>query len=348
MEETLKRIPYQTKTADVDEKGVVTVAVNGIGIEDSQKDISMPGSFVETVANDIQRMRWFLNHDTTQLLGVPLYGEEKSDNLIMTGQLNLAKQIGRDILADYRLYAEAGRTLEHSIGVKALVRDKDDKRKVRKWKMYEYSTLTSWGANPNTYLVGIKSATPTQVRDAIDFLKMAVKQKGYSDERLMNIEKELDACFKALEGGHIVVCPHCGHQFDYDEAEQHTFNQQVLEYANMYTRWIADDVVYEQIQALEPAIRAEVIAVLDACKGAKMELNEKSVTDFMSYARCPHCWGKVYAANDLLIKPETETKEVETPIVDAPAPEVKEAVAEKKEDDFFETLNKCIFPKPGK
>lgn len=339
MEETLKRIPYRTKTVDVDEKeGVVTAAVNGIGIEDSQKDISMPGSFVETLANDMDRMRWYLNHDTTQLLGVPLYGEEKADNVLVTGRINLAKQIGRDILSDYLLYAEAGKTLEHSIGVKALRRDKEDKRKVLQWRMYEYSTLTSWGANPNTYLVGIKSATQQQVRDAIDFLKKAVKQKGYSDDRFMNIEKELDACFKALEGANMVVCPHCGHQFNYDEAEQHTFSQQVLDYANQYTRWIADDVVYEQIRTLEPAIRAEVTAIIDTCKGAKIELTEKSVTDFMNYARCPHCWGKVYAVGNLLLNTEPDTKE-------EPVPETKseDCPDEKKEnDDFFENLNKCI------
>ncbi len=339
MEETLKRIPYQTKTADVDdEKGVVTVAVNGIGIEDSQKDISMPGSFVDTIKNDIHRMRWFLNHDTTLLLGVPLEGEEKADNLVVTGQLNLAKQIGRDILTDYKLFAEAGRTLEHSIGVKAIRRDKEDKRKVLQWRMYEYSTLTSWGANPNTYLVGIKSATPAQVRDAVDFLKLALKQKGYSDDRFMNIEKELDACFKALEGGNMVVCPHCGHQFDYDDAEQHSFSQQVLDYANQYTRWITDDIVYEQIRALEPGIRAEVTAIIDACKGAKVELTEKSVTDFMSYARCPHCWGKVYAACDALIGSAPETKDATAPETKGEQPEVET----KGDDDFFSGLIKCF------
>lgn len=255
MNETLKRIPYQTKTADVDEKGIVTVAVNGIGIEDAQHDISMPGSFVETITHDMDRMRWFLNHDSTQLLGVPLYGEEKSDNLIVTGQLNLSKQIGRDILADYKLFAEAGRTLEHSIGVKAIRRDKEDRRKVLQWKMYEYSTLTWMGANPNTYLVGLKSATPSQVRDAVDLLKMALKQKGYSDERLMNIEQELDACFKALEGNNMVVCPHCGYQFDYDKAEQTTFQQIVLGYANQYTRWIAEDIVSEQIPKMSVNVK---------------------------------------------------------------------------------------------
>ena len=346
MTETLKRIPYQTKTVDVDEKGIVTAAVNGIGIEDSQKDISMPGSFVETITNDIDRMRWFLNHDTTQLLGVPLYGEEKADNLIVTGQLNLNKQIGRDILADYKLYAEAGRTLEHSIGVKAIKRDKDDRRKVLKWKMYEYSTLTSWGANPNTYLVGLKSATNEQVRDAVDFLKLACKQNGYSDERFMCIEKELSMLLKALEGGNIVVCPHCGFEFDYDQAEQTTFQQVVLDRCNQYVSWIANDVVYENIRNMEPTIRAEVEAIIDAVKAAKMDISEKSVTDFAAYARCPHCWGRVYRAYTLLSEaPDAKVEEPGEPkSSEEPAEEKAEApeVETSKETDFFDILNKAI------
>ena len=159
----MKSLQYETKALEVSEKGIVTVAVNGIGIEDSQHDISMPGPFTETLHNDIKKMRWYLNHDSRQLLGVPLSGEEKDDNLIMVGQLNLDKQIGRDILADYKLFRDAGRTLEHSIGVKALARDEEDRRKVLKWRMLEYSTLTGWGANPNTYLVGLKSGTEQQL-----------------------------------------------------------------------------------------------------------------------------------------------------------------------------------------
>lgn len=340
MNETLKRIPYQTKTADVDEKGIVTVAVNGIGIEDSQKDISMPGSFVDTIRDDIGRMRWFLNHDTTQLLGVPLVGEEKSDNLIITGQLNLAKQIGRDILADYKLYAEAGRTLEHSIGVKALRRDKEDKRKVLQWKMYEYSTLTSWGANPNTYLVGLKSATADQVRDAIDFLKLALKQKGYSDERFMSIEKELGVLLKALDGGNMVVCPHCGETFDWDQADKKTFQQIVLDYAADVTRWVAQGIVSEQIHAMAPEIRAEVLDILNVARLNKAELTEKSVSDYAEYAWCPHCWNRVYKTS-LLLQTTPDTKVEDAPVEDATskadAPQVQ-----TPEEDFFANLNKCL------
>ena len=43
--EPYRSILFKTKSTDVDEKGIVKVAVNGIGIKDSDGDISSPGSF---------------------------------------------------------------------------------------------------------------------------------------------------------------------------------------------------------------------------------------------------------------------------------------------------------------
>ena len=77
--ENYKNLLCKTKANDVDEKGVVTVAVNGIGVKDSQDDISMPGSFNKTLKENFNRMRWFLNHRTDQLLGVPLSGDDRAD-----------------------------------------------------------------------------------------------------------------------------------------------------------------------------------------------------------------------------------------------------------------------------
>ena len=88
MEEKIKSLQYKTKANDVDEKGIVTVAVNGIGVKDSQNDISMPGSFNKTLKENIGRMRWFLNHRTDQLLGVPLSGKETEGNLVMVGMVS--------------------------------------------------------------------------------------------------------------------------------------------------------------------------------------------------------------------------------------------------------------------
>lgn len=332
MNETMKSLQYETKALEVSEKGIVTVAVNGIGIEDSQHDISMPGSFAETLRSDIKKMRWYLNHDTRQLLGVPLSGEEKDNNLIMVGQLNLDKQIGRDTLADYKLFRDAGRTLEHSIGVKALARDEEDRRKVLKWRMLEYSTLTGWGANPNTYLVGIKSGTEQQLRDAVKFIRMAFKQYGYSDERLKNYDMELNMLLKSLNGGLIVSCPRCGRQFDYDSLPEHTFSHEVQEAAGNWLQWTAQDIAREEMEKLRPEIREQVVAIIDALKGDKESLTEKGITDSFAYVRCPHCYSRVYRSNTILKKPESETGPVN----------VKSETEQIPSSSFWKQLNQNI------
>ncbi len=263
MKEQMIDLQYKTKALDVTEKGIVTVAVNGIGIEDSQHDISMPGSFTDTLRDDIGKMRWFLNHDTRQLLGVPLRGEEKDDNLIMEGQLNLNKQIGRDILEDYKLFRDHGRTLEHSIGVKALARDEHDRRKVFKWQMLEYSTLTAWGANPQTFLVGIKSATGQQIRDAVEFIRDAFKQRGYSDERLKNYDMELNLLLKSLSGGTVVSCPCCGYTFVYDDQPEHTFSQEVQDAVNVWLSEVARNETLRSLEQIRPEVRDQVVSIID-------------------------------------------------------------------------------------
>ena len=291
MKEEIKRLQYKTKANDVDdEKGIVTVAVNGIGVKDSQDDISMPGSFNKTLKENIGRMRWFLNHRTDQLLGVPLEGKEEGGNLIMTGQLNLDKEIGRDILADYKLFAENGRTLEHSIGVRAMKRDEQDKRKVLEWKMFEYSTLTHWGSNPQTFLVGIKSATADQVKEACDFIRKAFQQHGYTDERLKAYDMELNL-------------------------PEHTFSQQVIDLAAQFQRWITEDIVRQEMEKLTPEIREQVTAVLDIVlsKSGKPEFEQKGLTDIMSYVRCPHCYSRVYKSNAIIQDASTAAPSTATP-----------------------------------
>lgn len=291
--EDRRQLQYRTKANDVDAKGVVTVAVNGIGIKDAQGDVSQPGSFTKTLKENIGRMRWFLNHRTDQLLGVPLEGREEGGNLIMVGKLNLNKQMGRDILEDYKLFAENGRTLEHSIGVQAVKRDPKDEARVLEWKMFEYSTLTSWGANPQTFLVDIKSATPGKLKAAMDFIRQAARRR-YSDARLKRLEDSWGVLAKALGGARMVTCPCCGETFDYDSRPEHTFTDEVLEDARDYLRWMAEDCVAERMAALEPEVRTEVESVIDAVKASGKGFKGKSITDVVAYVRCPHCWERVY------------------------------------------------------
>ena len=180
-----------TEIKDIDEKGIVTVAANALGNIDSQSDISHPGSFQKTLVENFARLKWFLNHNPTILLGVPLEGKEVNPFLQIRGQLNMKKEVSRDVYEDYKLYAEHGKTLEHSIGVDPVRKEqKGDVRHVYEWKLWEYSTLTSWGANSETPLLGIKSAN--DIPQAIDWLEIKMKGGNYTDEKFVEIQKHIN------------------------------------------------------------------------------------------------------------------------------------------------------------
>lgn len=319
----------QTKTNEVTNDGIVTVAVNGIGIEDAQHDISMPGSFKNTLKNNIGRMRWLYNHDMTQLLGVPVSGEETAEDLIMVGKINTKKQLGRDVLSDYELYAENNRTLEHSIGVQAVRRNPENKKEVLEWNMMEYSTLSCWGANPQTRLVSIKSDRQ-QIEERAAFIRKALQHHGYSDERLAKYDMELNNLLKSLDGQTIVKCPRCGHEFAYDECDEVTATTEVRDMACRYVTWAAEGVVRQHVDSMKPEIRNEVLAILDTFKGSEDQLDEKSLMGLLTYVRCPECWARVYRC-DSIMEDTTEKAEKD------PKGDVNEDSKDKKPDKDAES-----------
>ena len=70
----------------------------------------------------------------------------------------------------------------------------------------------------------------------------------------------------------------------------------------------------QEINRLTPEIRREVLALLDQFKGDRSLITEKSITDIAAFVRCPHCYSRVYRANNI-IKTEEST---------APEPTAKE------------------------
>lgn len=181
-----------TQIKDIDDKGIVTVAANAFGNIDSQKDISLEGSFNKTIKENFPRLKWFLNHNTNILLGVPIEAKEMYPHLQVRGQLNMAKEVSRDVYEDYKLYAEYGKTLEHSIGVDAIKHTmKGGIRHVSEWKWWEYSTLTSWGANENTPMLSIKSVS--EIADCIDWLELKMRKGNFTDAKFEEIQKQINA-----------------------------------------------------------------------------------------------------------------------------------------------------------
>lgn len=82
--------------------------------------------------------------------------------------------------------------MEHSIGVEAVKWEQQgDTRMVKEWKLWEYSTLTSWGANEDTPMLGIKSAD--SIIEAIDWLNVMLKKGNYSDEKFLQIEEKINS-----------------------------------------------------------------------------------------------------------------------------------------------------------
>lgn len=192
METKIIKICKNSHIEDIDEKGIVTVAANAFDNEDADGDVSVYGSYTKTINENFSRVRWFLNHDKTILLGVPIEAAQTPKYLQVRGQLNLKKQIAKDIYEDYQLYAQYGKSLEHSVMVQAVKRDPTDRRKVLEWKWWEYSTLTNWGANSDTPLLGIKSdKEAANMNDTINWLELALKKANYTDERAKQMENHL-------------------------------------------------------------------------------------------------------------------------------------------------------------
>ena len=317
---------WRTKVANVDENGVVVIAVNAFGNKDSDGDISMPGSFTKTLNENFDRCKWFLNHNKAQLLGVPLFGEETPEYLQMTSKFNMKKQLSLDIYYDYQLYAENNKTLEHSIGVDIMQRNPANLSEVTEYKMWEYSTLTNWGANENTPLISLKDMggmSVDQMQEQLEFITKSIKLP-YSDERLAKIEKSISTLTKIItkdltDGSCMVCCPTCGETFDYNDCDESTFEQQVMEAANQYARWMIDGIVYIEMQKLKPEFQVQVEAIINSQKSLSKGLTEKEMTtkgieNFTNYVRCNKCYSRVYKCNAIEPAPSTQEACDNTPI----------------------------------
>lgn len=181
---------------DLSEKeGIVTAYANVYNNEDSDGDISVPGSYKKTVEEQRKKIRVFKDHDRYTVLGVPLEIDADNDvGLLTTTKFNMDKAVSRDMFTDIKLMMEHGQDADMSVGVIPIRRDDSDRRKVLEWKLKEYSFLSSWGANAMATVQQIKSGKPH--REIIALITKAYDM-DYSDSRLAEIEQIL----KTLDAG---------------------------------------------------------------------------------------------------------------------------------------------------
>jgi HK97 family phage prohead protease len=180
-----KQISYDLKDLD-DSKGIVIAYANAYNNEDSDKDISAPGSFDKTVSENYKRIRVLKDHNPTLMVGVPLLIDTKdSYGLLTTTQFNMNKPLGKDLFTDVKLMHDSNMSAELSIGYTVMKRDTKNKAIITEYKLMEYSFLSSWAANELATVQSIKG-----VKSFYGILSLIEKSYDldYSDQRLRQIE----------------------------------------------------------------------------------------------------------------------------------------------------------------
>lgn len=155
--------PLQVKDVDTTGRHVVFYAA-AFGNVDSYGDIIVSGAFKKTISErgpaGTDQLKYLNQHDTWQLAGKITEAVEDAHGLLLTAKVSNTT-LGNDMLA-----LEADGAYEHSIGYKTVqssteTRSSEEVRILSEVMLYEGSAVT-WGANPLTPTVGIKSATPAE------------------------------------------------------------------------------------------------------------------------------------------------------------------------------------------
>ena len=185
---------------EVDPDGTVLFYANTFNFEDSDGDISLPGSFAKTLKENAARLRHLKYHDTRLMPGVIKEASEDQVGLLIKSQLILNTQLGKETYEEYRAMFDAGKQMEHSVRVQAIKfvedRTNPDKyvRKVSEWKLWEVSTLTAWGANSQALAIAVKemkNASREELEGELTYLKALLNIKSYDDYKAEQIEKQI-------------------------------------------------------------------------------------------------------------------------------------------------------------
>jgi HK97 family phage prohead protease len=178
--------------ADINEgKGIVTIQVTRFGEYDYDNDRMMQGAFTKTW-NESQQVH-LVEHQVgvSTWVGLPVAKDPNSG--IIESKINLNKQVGKDLLADYMFGRDNGRSLQHSHGF-SKIRGKYQKNEkggydIYEVKQFEYSTVL-FGAVENTPLLAIKSKA--DLEDLLLTLKAKISVGQYSDEYGRLLESKID------------------------------------------------------------------------------------------------------------------------------------------------------------
>lgn len=177
---------FNLEVKDVDKKqGIVTGYFSAFGNIDSDGDIMMPGAFKRSIQDwgpeGKGRIKHLLNHDPSKPLGkIQVLKEDEYG-------LYYESKIGTHSLGmDYVKMIESGLIAEHSIGFKTLREQKaNEGNQIHEVMLFEGSSLTAWGANEATPLLGMKNlGTIDQLQDQIKSFEKFIRNSDVTDETI--------------------------------------------------------------------------------------------------------------------------------------------------------------------
>ena len=201
-EKTYKQSTLELKGFD-DKQGIVEFYFASFNTLDSDGDIIAEGAYKKTLEETKEnshrnRIKHFKNHNPEQVVGVikEFYTDDKG--VIAVSQL-VKTTLGKDTLIEY----ESGIITEHSQGFQIVQEEKDNMEGVniiKEIKLWEVSSLTHWGANKNTPVVGVKSEK--DILSLMQKMNQILSSSNISDERgeeLLKAYNELGETLKSLQ-----------------------------------------------------------------------------------------------------------------------------------------------------
>lgn len=124
---------------------------------------------------------------------------ETQKEAVAVGRFNMNKKLGAELYEDYKLFAEHGRSLQHSVRVMPIkwkserMTDGSILWRVSEWKMREWSSLTQKGSNPITPVLELKNSP-----ENLEILKAALNM-SVADEKLKMIELKIQEIEETLK-----------------------------------------------------------------------------------------------------------------------------------------------------
>lgn len=177
---------FEGNVKDVDSKqGIVSGYFSAFGMVDADGDIMMPGAFKRSIQDwgpeAKGRVKHLLNHDPSQPLGKILELKEDSYGLYYRSQVG-SHRLGQDFIK----MVESDLIGEHSIGFRILREQKSaEANEIHEVMLFEGSSLTAWGANEYTPILGIKSLSDySKIQEQIKSFEKFIRNSDVTDETI--------------------------------------------------------------------------------------------------------------------------------------------------------------------